>query len=613
MQNEYNALRFYNQTFAGLTNVSVLDLTGCPGIDSDEFYNALSDETILPKLSHLILVGFRAWGPFKITQDFVNIIGVRDIVDMNLSFTPLTTDINDLTPVCDTLRRLNISNTIISKSKFYKNITCPSIRIVDVSGAHFPNIKIVPKLLKLAHLYLGTGRFPLPILKTVTTIYANSLISPDHEISFLNCTFDVSTENDIREVHTSNYNVPTFDIELKPHPDHLNYFDLSSNRIETVGPNIFRSLPKLTKLDLYNNKLSKCTSFSETFSSLFRHNVKLQELNMANNGLASLPRDTFARNMRLKHLDLSDNKIANIMFDISHLNNLTVLNLRNNKIEYLNKKKNTDILDQLYDWHQLKHHIGGDNETLKVDLTENPLSCKCASLEFIEWFSKAPVFSRTRHLYQCEINGRHVDMNDVAIAEAKDDCEKPIRRQQKIILSSTIPTLGVLITIMVAVLVRKRHKQRLDDKKFIDTVERLRNGGIGFEIPVFLSFSSEDERFVIDNIQAPLQVKYTRKYKCIYKTIQKIYKWPSAWQNQQNNLCAQQRVRSSWASAQSDQSSLFAQWTQVSSCGQRRLWSDWADAQADLSSLGAHVMFWFCHAAAQIKLESPWGNKDEDS
>ena len=88
IQNEHNALRFYNQTFAGLTNVSILDLTGCPRIDSDGFYDALSDETILPKLSHFILVGFRAWGTFKITQDFVNIIGVRDIVrDMNLSFT----------------------------------------------------------------------------------------------------------------------------------------------------------------------------------------------------------------------------------------------------------------------------------------------------------------------------------------------------------------------------------------------------------------------------------------------------------------------------------------------------------------------------------------------
>ena len=30
--------------------------------------------------------------------------------------------------------------------------------------------------------------------------------------------------------------------------------------------------------------------------------------------------------------------------------------------------------------------------------------------------------------------------------------------------------------------------------------------------------------------------------------------WTEAWQNQQNDLCTQQRLRSAWASTQSDQS-----------------------------------------------------------
>ena len=34
----------------------------------------------------------------------------------------------------------------------------------------------------------------------------------------------------------------------------------------------------------------------------------------------------------------------------------------------------------------------------------------------------------------------------------------------------------------------------------------------------------------------------------------------ASWQNQQNDLCAQRRLRSAWASAQSDQSSQRAQW-----------------------------------------------------
>ena len=58
-------------------------------------------------------------------------------------------------------------------------------------------------------------------------------------------------------------------------------------------------------------------------------------------------------------------------------------------------------------------------------------------------------------------------------------------------------------------------------------------------------------------------------------------------------MCAQRRLRSAWASAQSDQSLLCAQWVakdprflhaDSEDC------SDWADAQADLSFCWAHVI-----------------------
>ena len=64
---------------------------------------------------------------------------------------------------------------------------------------------------------------------------------------------------------------------------------------------------------------------------------------------------------------------------------------------------------------------------------------------------------------------------------------------------------------------------------------------------------------------------------------------PTKW------VCTQRRLRSAWASAQSDQSSLSA-WRKLGSLAthwvqQRRLWSDWADAQADLSLRCAHTHF----------------------
>ena len=76
--------------------------------------------------------------------------------------------------------------------------------------------------------------------------------------------------------------------------------------------------------------------------------------------------------------------------------------------------------------------------------------------------------------------------------------------------------------------------------------------------------------------------------------------WAAAWQNQQNDLCVQWRLRSNWADVQSDQS--------------LGLWSDEADAQPDMSLRLAHRSFcWFCHAVTLSHiLESIyllWGRK----
>ena len=60
-------------------------------------------------------------------------------------------------------------------------------------------------------------------------------------------------------------------------------------------------------------------------------------------------------------------------------------------------------------------------------------------------------------------------------------------------------------------------------------------------------------------------------------------------------LNAQPRLRSVWASTQSEQSlrlrSMGSYGLKISSCWQRRFWSDWADAQADLSLCWAHSHF----------------------
>ena len=84
--------------------------------------------------------------------------------------------------------------------------------------------------------------------------------------------------------------------------------------------------------------------------------------------------------------------------------------------------------------------------------------------------------------------------------------------------------------------------------------------------------------------------------------------WAASWQNKQNGMCAQRRLRSAWASAQSDQS---LRCPHEESLGPKlpieRTAKNivrpviWAYAQADLSLRWAHMLCcWFCHEAAHF-------------
>ena len=71
---------------------------------------------------------------------------------------------------------------------------------------------------------------------------------------------------------------------------------------------------------------------------------------------------------------------------------------------------------------------------------------------------------------------------------------------------------------------------------------------------------------------------------------------------------AQGRLRSAWASAQSDQSSpstrrKLGSLVTLSVQIERRIWSDWANAKADLSLRWAYVFCWFCHDAAHFNTQ----------
>ena len=86
----------------------------------------------------------------------------------------------------------------------------------------------------------------------------------------------------------------------------------------------------------------------------------------------------------------------------------------------------------------------------------------------------------------------------------------------------------------------------------------------------------------------------------------KKQKWATSWQNQQNGLCAQRRLRSAWASAQSDFESSLSAWRMLGSLATHWVHSEDSDQTGQTPRLiwvfaGRPCHFvGFCHEMAQI-------------
>ena len=86
-----------------------------------------------------------------------------------------------------------------------------------------------------------------------------------------------------------------------------------------------------------------------------------------------------------------------------------------------------------------------------------------------------------------------------------------------------------------------------------------------------------------------------------------IFIWAASWQNQQNGMCTQPRLRSAWASAQSDQSLRWMDnliWVfnidmKDHSKRQFAITCCWCPGWS-ASSLGALSFCWFCHEVAHL-------------
>ena len=319
----------------------------------------------------------------------------------------------------------------------------------------------------------------------------------------------------------------TFPEMTSPHsvsfsgPEHSHYLqqlDISNNKIKFLHQDVLQNLRYLYKIDLSNNQLYEMFSgikiaeimrkhdqyleLYEMFfqppklnaSALFQNTAFFNVVDISSNNLSGIPYDLFASNAELKEIKVSNNELSKVNFKMSHLHNLTKLDIRFNKIRYLDTDSR-DILDSLNEIQNSRHgHIRNDSK-LQILMEGNPFVCSCEAQAFLQWFATAQYFSDT-HTYQCELNGHVFKLDSGAAANAaKDDCKRYERRLRMILLSTILPLIGILAVAVSTFVIWRRCRRKIQQTYMTEYgLFRMMTWGLSFRC--FYHFVAQTERLL---------------------------------------------------------------------------------------------------------------------
>lgn len=509
---------FTIDTFFGLKNVRVFDLSDCPLTDWQDLYETLSVRTNMPKITQLLLSNSGVHSYLYINQAFVNVLSYRPLACIDLSFTRFIMDFSEPGMLCKTLKSFKYASSDHTGSKTFKHSRiCDSLRTIDESNDNyykrrFHNFACINRLLMFA--------FPSPFFWNTRVIRSSGSITSSEKFLVSNCTIVLWIESQLLELYFSHNYLPDLDARL--YNTRLEILSLSHCQIESINSDAFRYLGSLHTLDLSNNCLFKMEGRNNSLSVLFKHNNNLKVIYLSGNKLTHLPSETFISNVNLRELNLPVNSLKQITFNISQLLNLTVLDLRNNSIRSLNEPSRIH-LDSLYNKQRIRYKTSHNRSVLQVFLEGNPFSCDCTSKEFLQWFVTSPLFFATRQNHYCKLDGRDIQMTEAAIDAAKNDCSRAKRRKLIELLSSTLLSTCFVVCIITTIILYKRRIKKLKERRFQGGIQRLAENRSRF--PVFLSYSSDDSDFVKLHLLPQFQVfMFDKKIDILHMHMLKLFK-----------------------------------------------------------------------------------------
>ncbi|KAI0212456.1 hypothetical protein LSAT2_002624, partial [Lamellibrachia satsuma] len=144
--------------------------------------------------------------------------------------------------------------------------------------------------------------------------------------------------------------------------------------IDGIDAGFFDKMPNLTVLLLGENDIGSAVA-NDNETRMFRNNKKLRVLDLARCHLTEIPPNEFSSLLQLQNLNLSENVLHQFSVELQKLRALRILNLSHNKLTTLSVATRTEL----------------DKMTVNVDLSGNPLNCRCNNMDFIMWMRSSRV------------------------------------------------------------------------------------------------------------------------------------------------------------------------------------------------------------------------------
>ena len=165
--------------------------------------------------------------------------------------------------------------------------------------------------------------------------------------------------------------------------DNLSILQMDNCDIQFISNEFFSFFPSLSHLSLFQNHLGKSLS-NDTNGDVFKNLKNLTLLVLSENNIYRLYPPSFKNMAKIKHLDLTQNRLGKVEFFISHMKSLITLNLKGNEIQRLSRETMAEF-----------DEISKGRDRPLINLSFNPISCDCDSLDFLEWLTDTGQVNRS--------------------------------------------------------------------------------------------------------------------------------------------------------------------------------------------------------------------------